>query len=168
MRRFNVTGLCVPRKHYMVDISNKLVKIKELIDMECYFTINRARQYGKTTTLAVLGRVLQDEYIVISISFESFGIRSFESPETFCQTFIRHIVKALRFTSATEDYIDEWVNDNVTDFDLLSDHITAMCEDKKIVLPFNLPTLIDLSHFLTSKKVPHSSSWPVNLFMKQA
>ena len=52
MKRFNTTGLCVPHKHYMVDISDKLAMIKELIDMECYFTINCARQYGKTTTLA--------------------------------------------------------------------------------------------------------------------
>jgi len=32
MRRFNVTGLCNPDKHYMVDITNKLVQIKEMID----------------------------------------------------------------------------------------------------------------------------------------
>lgn len=50
-KRFNTTGVCVHRKHYMVDISNKLNEIKELIENEYYFTINRPRQYGKTTTL---------------------------------------------------------------------------------------------------------------------
>ena len=28
-RKFNITGLCVPRKHYMVDISTKLDHIIE-------------------------------------------------------------------------------------------------------------------------------------------
>ena len=113
MKKFNVTGLCVPRKHYMVDISDKLAKIKELIDTECYFTINRARQYGKTTTLAALGRALKDEYTVASISFQGLGDESFASSEAFCQTFIKHIAKALRFTDATEDYISAWINGDV-------------------------------------------------------
>lgn len=51
MRRFNTTGLCIPYKHYMVDIKDKLDRIKRLIDDGEYFVINRARQYGKTTTL---------------------------------------------------------------------------------------------------------------------
>ena len=46
-KRFNSTGVCVSRKHYMVDISNKLKEIKKLIDSEFYFTMNRPRQYGK-------------------------------------------------------------------------------------------------------------------------
>ena len=32
MRRFNVTGLYVANKHYMVDISGKLEQIAEMID----------------------------------------------------------------------------------------------------------------------------------------
>ena len=28
-KRFNTTGICVERKHYMVDISDKLMEIKE-------------------------------------------------------------------------------------------------------------------------------------------
>ena len=50
MKRFNVTGTCVGHKHYMADISAKLDEIEKLVDDEHYFTINRARQYGKTTT----------------------------------------------------------------------------------------------------------------------
>lgn len=56
-KRFNSTGVCVSRKHYMVDISNKLQQISELIDNEFYFTINRPRQYGKTTTLGALKKL---------------------------------------------------------------------------------------------------------------
>ena len=50
MRRFNVTGTCVGAEHYMVDISGKLDEIEKLIELRHYFTINRAKQYGKTTT----------------------------------------------------------------------------------------------------------------------
>lgn len=46
MRKFNVTGVCVPEKDYMVDISGKLEQIMKLIADGCYFTMNRARQYG--------------------------------------------------------------------------------------------------------------------------
>jgi len=56
MKRFNVTGICVPEEHYMADISGKIAQIKKLIDNRGYFTINRARQYGKTTTLYEIRR----------------------------------------------------------------------------------------------------------------
>lgn len=50
-RTFNITADCKPSLHYMVDISDRLEQIKKMIDDGKYFTINRARQYGKTTTL---------------------------------------------------------------------------------------------------------------------
>ncbi len=34
----------------MVDIHDRLEKIRDMIDKENYFVINRGRQYGKTTT----------------------------------------------------------------------------------------------------------------------
>jgi len=61
-KRFNSTGVCVSRKHYMVDISNKIKQIKKLINNEFYFTINRPRQYGKTTTLNEINNELSDKY----------------------------------------------------------------------------------------------------------
>ena len=51
MKEFNTTAVCVPSKHYMVDVTDKVQEIKALVDAGKYFTINRARQYGKTTTL---------------------------------------------------------------------------------------------------------------------
>ena len=50
-RYFNVTGACDARFHYMVDLRERLAEIKKLVDAGEYFTINRARQYGKTTML---------------------------------------------------------------------------------------------------------------------
>lgn len=34
MKEFNTTGICNPEKHYMVDISERLKKIKVLVDGE--------------------------------------------------------------------------------------------------------------------------------------
>ena len=69
-KRFCVTGTCIPEKNYMVDISERLERIvKDYIEPGKYFTINRARQYGKTTTLYLLERRLQKDYLVLSLSF---------------------------------------------------------------------------------------------------
>ena len=71
VRTFNTTAVCVPTKHYMVDLSERVGEItKQLVDSGKYFTINRARQYGKTTTLAALEQYLSKKYDVISIDFQ--------------------------------------------------------------------------------------------------
>ena len=132
MRVFNVTGLCVPEKHYMVDISDKLAKIRDMVDRGDYFTINRARQYGKTTTLLMLARALRDEYTCISISFEGVGDTMFADPASFCRRFLLHISKTLEKTD--KDFAALWIDESVTDFDLLGYHIDKLCEGRKIVL----------------------------------
>jgi len=133
-KEFNVTGLCVPSKHYMVDISGKLAKIMEMVDKGCYFTINRARQYGKTTTLSLLKRLLKNEYIVASISFEGLGDESFETSAAFCRELMASIQDALEFTDVPADYRKSWLNEDAIDFKSLSRHITKMCSGKKLVL----------------------------------
>lgn len=50
-KSFNTTAVCIPEKHYMVNIEKRLYDIGKLVEDGKYFTINRARQYGKTTTL---------------------------------------------------------------------------------------------------------------------
>ena len=134
MKRFNVTGNCIPEENYMVDIGDKIAEIKKLIDDKYYFTINRARQYGKTTTLGMLERTLKDEYAVASISFQGVSDGNFSTEENFCESITRHISKALRFSSADREYAEKWNNLSIADFDSLSEHITKMCEGKKVVL----------------------------------
>ncbi|MCL1919004.1 MAG: AAA-like domain-containing protein [Peptococcaceae bacterium] len=118
----------------MVDIGSKIDQIKKLVDNRCYFTINRARQYGKTTTLACLERKLRDDYIVVSISFEGIGDEGFESPEFFCRTFMELIQESLEFVDVPNDYRESWVDGSSITFRGLSRHLTSMCRDKKIVL----------------------------------
>ena len=67
-KKFNVTGLCVPEKHYMVILDKCLDEIHQLIDDGAHFTINRARQYGKTTTLNMLSKMLSKDYLKTLIS----------------------------------------------------------------------------------------------------
>jgi hypothetical protein len=120
----------------MVDISDKLRRIKEMVDRGDYFTINRARQFGKTTTLNQLEKTLFNEYICIRTSFEGIGEEPFEKPGVFCAVFMELVRDALRFSSAAEDaaYIDGWVEKTVTDFKLLSMHIDKMCRGRRVVL----------------------------------
>lgn len=82
-REFNVTGTCIPEMHYMVDISGKLDSITKLIEKGSYFTINRPRQYGKTTTMFFLEKRLMNNYLVIRTSFEGIGDAIFDNEEIF-------------------------------------------------------------------------------------
>ena len=66
---FNVSGDCKPKLHYMVNIDENLEQIKAMVENGQYFTINRARHYGKTTTLRALEVFLDDDYTVISLDF---------------------------------------------------------------------------------------------------
>lgn len=95
MRRFNITGTCYPEDHYMVDISERLSQIEKLVEQGQYITINRGRQYGKTTTLYHLANKLSDNYVVFSISFESLPKSDFETNEKLAFAFLREIKSAI-------------------------------------------------------------------------
>mgnify|MGYP000742370078 CR=1 FL=1 len=67
---FNTAAICIPQEHYMVNLDSRVREIKKLVDAGKYFTINRARQYGKTTTLRALYRNLMKDYYVVSLDLE--------------------------------------------------------------------------------------------------
>lgn len=92
-KKFNVSGVCYPDKHYMVNLRGRLEEIKRLIDDGDYFVINRARQYGKTTTLRALKEFLQPEYAVISMSFQKLSTAKFKDEYIFSQAFAAEFVK---------------------------------------------------------------------------
>ena len=134
MKRFNVAGNCIPEEDYMVDISGKLNQIKKLIDAKHYFTINKARQYGKTTTLYELAKLLSSEYLVAHISFQDIDPIYFESSDKFSAILLQYISNAMEGPSLEKEYASEWNNKCVNDFNALGEHITNMCRDKKVVL----------------------------------
>lgn len=93
-KKFNVSADCKPQLHYMVDLSERLEKIKTMIDAGEYFTVNRARQYGKTTTLKALERFLENEYLVVAIDFQMVSYSDFEKEELFVEAFSREVLDA--------------------------------------------------------------------------
>ena len=89
MKVFNTAAVCIPEKHYMVDLSERVKEIKKLVDSGKYFTINRARQYGKTTTLTALRKSLNKDGIVLYLDFQGIGKSGFDTEEKFVQEFSR-------------------------------------------------------------------------------
>lgn len=98
-KKFNVTGVCLPGRHYMVNLDSRLVKIKALVDDGMYFTINKARQYGKTTTLIALEQYLKNDYLVVSLDFQMFGSEEFENENTFALSFAGIFLRRIRAES---------------------------------------------------------------------
>lgn len=97
-RSFNVTGACDSQLHYMVDITGRLEKIKALIDNGDYFTINRARQYGKTTTIGALADFLKSDYFVVSMDFQDIGAEEFENARVFSAAFSECFLQVIQDT----------------------------------------------------------------------
>lgn len=130
-KRFNTTGVCVSRKHYMVDITSKLKEIEKLIENEFYFTINRPRQYGKTTTLNLIANYLKQKYLVIDISFEGIGDSVFEKEKSFCNKFLKLMVNSLKFNDKKESERLNNLTDDINDIQELSEVITSFVENAK-------------------------------------
>ena len=74
----------------MVDITARLRQIRAMVDAGQYFTINRARQYGKTTTIRALGRYLEKDYLVVSLDFQKeMSAAKFSDENTFSLAFAK-------------------------------------------------------------------------------
>ena len=105
-RRFNTTGSCNPKRHYMVRLNDRLRKMKEnYVDDGSYFVINRGRQYGKTTTLRALEEYLKDDYIVLSLDFQQLGTEDFADESTFVRAFTEVLLTALQSSELCDSKI---------------------------------------------------------------
>ena len=107
MKKINTTGVCIPSMHYMVDLSKRVAEIKKMVDAGEYFTINRARQYGKTTTLDALETKLAPEYCVLSLDFQKISAASFETEEKFIKAFCRQAIKKKSKAAIPEEIVEE-------------------------------------------------------------
>ena len=121
----------------MVYMSSKIEKIAELIDKGKYFTINRSRQYGKTTTMLSLENKLKSRMQVISISFEGAGDVPFSTDKEFVKMLIPRMAKAMKFTDISAEDSKLWGSESEYDqaeaVQYLSDKITELCEKYEIV-----------------------------------
>jgi hypothetical protein len=116
----------------MADTGEKISRIMQFVERGDYFSINRGRQYGKTTTFYLLEKGLPEEYIVISISFEAVSDSMFETEAGFCQGLLNQCADELEDKGLPE--ANDWKDTSVTDFILLGKFVTKICRDKKIVL----------------------------------
>jgi Predicted AAA-ATPase len=137
-KKFNVTGLCFPKEHYMADVSKKMEQAYDMVEEGLYFIINRPRQYGKTTTLYILADMLRKtgDYIVLNTSFEGIGDVIFNEEKSFSQSFVNILAK---YSSAYMPETESWLRKTAPKVKTLKDlevTITAFVNktNKKVVL----------------------------------
>ena len=101
----------------MVDSEARFNAVKRLIDDGAYFTINRARQYGKTTMLNKIWHRMSGDYLVIPLSFEGWGDESFVSPLAFVTTFKRQMTRRLVSLRQKDDLVRIWNDCDLSSLD---------------------------------------------------
>jgi hypothetical protein len=130
-KEFNDTGLCIPNRHYMVDNSDKLKQIIAFVEKGKYFTINRPRQFGKTTTLFLLAKQLNllDDYVALRISFEGIDCDTYQHPERFITELLIMIAKRLELLKFSHScqLIEKHLS-QITNFPALSRFISQLVE----------------------------------------
>ncbi len=137
-KRFNITGVCFPEEHYIMDNSAKLARIMELVEQGQYFTINRPRQYGKTTMLYFLMEQLKtsDGYIPVSLNFQGVDRKWHQSDDAFARMFARELHQFFEFSFPEIARFTKEQLAEVSDMGGLSWLITRLANkfDKKLVL----------------------------------
>jgi hypothetical protein len=112
----------------MVDTDKRFMLVEDMIERGEYFTINRARQYGKTTMLMMIWRRMSDRYLVVPLSFEGLGDSAFTSEEAFASTFSKMMSNRLLSMLRDDNLADIWRNCTAKSMDDLSSVITTFCE----------------------------------------
>ncbi|MBO7438649.1 MAG: hypothetical protein J6U21_03115 [Bacteroidales bacterium] len=137
-KEFNTSVTCDPKRHYMVDTTAKMKVFEGLIDKRKYFTITRARQFGKSTSLNWILWNMSDRYLVIPASFEKYSADDWSNDVNFCKYFCTKIIKACK--NINDNYSAAFWEDvkmiNDIDSEILSEKITDFCKEcgKKVVL----------------------------------
>ncbi len=137
-KTFNIIGSCFPEENYMINMESRLNEIEKLVDERKYFTINRARQYGKTTLLNLMVKYLSSKYTVFSISFEGLGDSAFERESSFCGMICKLLYDAIRYDEVPaleaplKNIIYEAVQSNrIEDLFGLSAMVSDLCSTAK-------------------------------------
>jgi Predicted AAA-ATPase/PD-(D/E)XK nuclease superfamily len=139
MKKFNDTGVCIPEMHYMVDTSAKVEKILQMVADGDYFTINRPRQFGKTTISFSLAQALENnpQFLLLEMSFEGIGDLIFEEETGFCLGFMDMLIDKLDYLEEVELVeLLEAEKLQTTTFKLLSKIISGLCKkaQRKVVV----------------------------------
>ena len=137
-KRFNDTGLCIPERHFMADVSGKIQAILRLVEDGSYFVINRPRQYGKTTTLFLLERELarREGYLPLFITFEEFSSEAYLREQSFIESLLAAFYNILKFHRRSDLFSLIEKGQTLTNLNQLSDWIAMFVEssNQQIVL----------------------------------
>lgn len=126
-KKFNDTGLCIPEKHFMADTSAKLSQIIELVEEGAYFTINRPRQYGKTTSIHSLFLALNNGYPYLVSKLSKFvdedilpqkGVQQWDKADT--EAAFKRITYG-GYTTTLFDSMTKYLEDDSDLFDMVFD-----------------------------------------------
>jgi hypothetical protein len=122
----------------MMNNSKIFHQIMRMINFGDYFTINRPRQYGKTTMLFQLKNHLKEteEYLPIQLNFQGIDEKWSESDSNFAQMFVNDLEDHFRFEDLNiADFITAQ-KVKVKDMDSLSSFISQLVHkiNKKVVL----------------------------------
>lgn len=160
VRTFNTTGVCNPEQHYMVDLAERLAQVRILVDAGNYFTINRARQFGKTTTLNALAGYLNHEYFVVSMDFQmQMSNAKFKNENSFALAFAKAFIASFLVNKKSEGAVYEAaINRFAESFSIAPDSyelvelfqaLSALCGD----LPEDIVLMIDEVDSATNNQV---------------
>mgnify|MGYP003307461471 CR=1 FL=1 len=137
---FNVESYCIQEEHYMVNMENRLQKVKKMVDAGKYFVINRGRQYGKTTMLNLLMDILETDYTVIFMDFQGLSNSDFQNETTFSKGFVEQLLDVIKAQTSLANKMDEKVlselerefsdNDEVT-LTFLFQYLRRLCQTAK-------------------------------------
>lgn len=137
-RIFNSTGTCIPGKHFVADVSGKLDRLMEMVDRGDYFTIDRPRQYGKTTVMYLLIQRLHKDknYLVLDTSFEGIDSSTYAAPDRFIPALLDLLNMRLDFAGEKDAASLIEKNSDIRNFGKLSRFFTRFVEEsgRKVVL----------------------------------
>ncbi len=122
----------------MGDISGKLEKIREMISAGDYFTINRPRQYGKTTVMYHMEQQLKKDkgYLVLNISFEDIDASIYKEHRLFIATILDILNEQLEFIGEKELAALFKDKNTISNFNRLNSFFSALVKKsgRKVVL----------------------------------
>jgi hypothetical protein len=117
----------------------KIKKIMAMVEDGEYFTINRPRQYGKTTTIYLLDRELKkrDDYLALKISFEGIDALTYADQAGFIKTFLEMLKD--KFLFLKENGLAEFIDQHISSIKTMPDLSRLLTQ---LVKTINLNTVL--------------------------
>ena len=130
----------------MVDISDRIDHLEQVIAAGHYITINRGRQFGKTTLYYNMVKQLRPNYVAFSITFEGVEDNVFVSPDTLAYAMVEKMYKNIKRVKGdaasdtarkiVEDVLNKYSSNKQMSFEDFSNFVSDLCEEctKPVVL----------------------------------